>query len=86
MSAIRNPQSFEIAIVGMIETWAKYADVYRIRHGSDSRLNDYVIGAAWKDIGRGILAILNGDTGRLDCGTLDAFIRDTLQSEGWRDD
>jgi hypothetical protein len=43
-----------------------------------------VIGDAWEEIGRAILVLLNGETGRLDCGTLDAFIRDTLESEGAR--
>lgn len=44
--------------------------------------DDGVLGPEWRDIGLGIRGLLNGETGRLDCGTLDAFILDTLKAEG----
>lgn len=47
---------------------------------------DYVLGPEWATIGRALLALLNGETGRLDCGTLDGIIRDTLRAEGTEDE
>lgn len=81
MAALRAPVGFEAAIVSMLAGWATYADQHRARY--ESRVtDDGVMGDEWTGIGRSILALLNGETGRLDCGTLDGFIRDTLASEG----
>lgn len=72
---------FESAIVHMLEAWARYADDHRARYESPIG-EDYVLGPEWRDIGLGIRGLLNGETGRLDCGTLDGFILDTLKAEG----
>ena len=40
---------------------------------------DGVLGAAWAQIGEGLLGLLNGERGRLDGGTLDRAIRDLLE-------
>lgn len=81
MQALRAPRGFENAIVHMISAWARYADEHRFAYETPIG-NDAVIGEAWHDMARAILALLNGATGRLDCGTLDGFIRDTMASEG----
>ncbi len=74
--------SFESAIVGMLNGWADYAEVHERRFESKIS-DDYVLGPEWEQIGKGIRGLLNGETdSRLDCGTLDAFILNTLQDHG----
>jgi hypothetical protein len=82
MRALGVPQGFEAGIVGMIESWARYADQHRARYETPIG-DDYVLGPAWRDLGLSIRALLDGETGRLDCGTLSGFIHDTLASEGF---
>jgi hypothetical protein len=43
---------------------------------------DYVLGPEWTQIGTAIRGLLNGETGRLDCGTLDGFILETMRENG----
>lgn len=85
VEALRNPTGFEAAIVLMLKGWTAYADAHRFRYSSRVE-GDYVMGPEWEAIGRSVIGLLNGDTGRLDCGTLDGFIRNTLQSEGFNHD
>ena len=82
MSALRAPRDVEAGIIGMLEAWARYADTHLARYATGIG-NDSVLGDAWMEIGRGIRALLNGETGRLDCGPLDGFIYDTLAVEGY---
>lgn len=80
LDALKVPVAFERAIVGLLESWAQYADAHRARY--EACLDDHVIGAAWADLGRSIHTLLDGETGRLDCGTLSGFINDLLSFEG----
>src|SRR5574338_930214 len=75
----------EGSIVRMIDAWASYADAHRARYESGIG-DDGVLGDEWEAMGRAIRALLNGESGRLDCGTLDAFIPDTLNAEGFDPD
>lgn len=72
---------FEAAIVGMLNGWHLYAGTHQFRFESPIG-DDGVLGPEWQAIGQALLGLLNGNTGRLDCGTLDAFIRDTLTLAG----
>lgn len=84
--AITDPRrAFETPIVHMLKGWAKYAAQHYARYQSPIG-SDYVLGPAWRNIGLGIRALLNGECGRLDCGTLDAFIVDTLHANGMDDE
>lgn len=71
----------ECAIVSMLDAWALYADAHRARYESGIG-EDGVIGAEWRAMGLAIRGLLNGDCGRLDCGTIDGFICNTLAEEG----
>lgn len=83
--AFNVPHGFEAAIVSLLTGWAIYADAHRARY--ESKLgDDYVLGVAWAATGRAIHSLLDGETGRLDCGTLSSFIHDTLTSEGFNAD
>jgi hypothetical protein len=68
-------------VVRMLQSWSDYAAAHKDSFGSPIG-NDYVLGPNWKDMGLGIRGLLNGLTGNLDCGTLDAFILDTMQENG----
>jgi hypothetical protein len=66
----------------MLRAWAQYAKEHREQYESPIG-EDYVLGPEWRTIGLAIRALLNGNCGRLDCGTLDAFILDSLQENGF---
>lgn len=81
MTAVHLPRGFERPIVWMLEQWLRYADVHQNRY--DSKIGeDYVLGVYWQDIGKAIRGLLNGECGRLDCGTLDGLILNTMQECG----
>lgn len=83
--ALIAPQGFERPIVEAIKAWALYADAHATRYESGIGA-DYALGPAWRDMGRAIHALLDGETGRLDCGTLSAFVHNTLRAEGFADE
>lgn len=82
--AVREPEGLEV-IGRMCSDWAEYGLEHHERY--ESRLaDDYVLGPAWAKIGEGLLALLNGDLGRLDGGSLDGMIRMALQAQGFDPD
>ena len=81
-AALRHPRGAEAPILGMLTSWLQYADQHREAYESGIG-DDYYLGPQWASIGRSLLSVLNGDTGRLDCGTLNALIRDVLVTEGF---
>ncbi len=81
-SAMRVPRAgSESAIVQMLTGWYEYALNHRSRYESLIG-DDGVLGPEWAAIGHALLGLLNGDLGRLDGGTLDAFLRNTLADNG----
>lgn len=81
-NAVQHPaNNHERALIEMLLGWQRYAH-YHAQRFESSIGNDGVLGPAWEEIGRGIRSLLNGEAGRLDCGTLDAFILDTLTESG----
>ena len=85
VSAIVAPVKAERPIVHMLKAWLEYADTHEAAY--ETRIgDDYVLGPQWAAIGGAMLALLNGDLGRLDGGTLDGIIRDTLSAEGFNPD
>ncbi len=66
----------------MIKGLADYIDSYPPRYetkvGEDYILGDYVL-----DIVKGIRGLLNGETGRLDCGTIDRLLLDLVTLAGF---
>jgi hypothetical protein len=72
----------EAAIVGMLNAWLAYEAVHL--KAFESKLGeDYVLGPAWESMGKAIRDLLNGTTGRLDCGTIDGVICDHLRAQGF---
>lgn len=70
----RTRAGFESAVMELLRALAEYADAHRDRYESEVG-EDGVLGDHFEEIARGLLGLLNGETGRLDCGTLDGAIR-----------
>ena len=70
----------ERAMVLMLRGWLAYADAHAESYESDIR-DDCVLGEHWRTIGEGIRGLLNGETGRLDPGTIDSLIHDLIGGE-----
>jgi hypothetical protein len=85
LQAVTMPKGPELGIVSLITGWAMYADTHRARYENGIG-KDYFLGPCWAAIGANIRTLLNGECGRLDCGTLDAFLHDTLKAEGFDPD
>jgi len=85
--ALQDPRGVESAIGLMRSGLLLYGSEYEDRYGADSLLgHDGVIGEAWLDMARGYLALLNGETGRLDCGSLDAELRRWAKRFGFEEE
>jgi len=70
----------ENAYLRMLQGWEGYATVHKSEFES-SIGDDNVLGPAWEAIGDSLRELLNGEVGpRLDCGTLDSFILNTMRS------
>jgi hypothetical protein len=80
--AWQNPIEAERPIVGLIKAWLDYARDYHTRYTFTGVADDGVLGEPWVRIGDNILSLLNGELGRLDGGTLDKLIRETIEKEG----
>ena len=72
---------FERAYVWMLAGWLLYADAHRNAYES-TICDDGVLGKEWAAIGDGLRGLLNGDLKRLDGGTLDSILNDTLEANG----
>jgi hypothetical protein len=79
MNVQQNP--FESPMVNMLKSWAQYAEDHRKRYEAPIG-EDGVIGQYWTDLGHSLRRLLDGETGRLDCGTLFHFIYETMRENG----
>jgi hypothetical protein len=79
--AIELPQGPERPIVRLLEAWLLYAEQHQERYESKIG-DDGVLGKAWEAIGVALRGLLNGECGRLDCGTLDSIILDSMKENG----
>jgi hypothetical protein len=74
------------SIALMLQSWSFYLKGYQAQCPDNMLGDDYVLGVAWKDAGVAMRQLLNGSCGRLDCGTLDGFICDTLREAGFAEE
>jgi len=81
LDAIGSPQFGEYPYVTLLKGWLAYADVHKARFESEIG-EDYVLGPQWEAIGDSLRGVLNGETGRLDCGTLDGLILGVMKDAG----
>jgi hypothetical protein len=81
--AIQAPRGIERAIVSLRAGLLEYGLQYGDRFEGCALGDDGVIGVAWLDMARGYLGLLNCETGRLDCGTLDGEVRNWARKFGF---
>jgi hypothetical protein len=81
LAAIGAPSGFERPIIFALRAWLDYAREHAARYKSPIG-DDVVLGKAWLAWGEALCELLNGDCGRLDCGTLDTILRDNLIEQG----
>ena len=84
--AVENPQGAERGIVAMVIGARDYLAGYQTQFDDLTLAEDSVLGDAWKEIVEGTLTLLNGPVGRLDCGTLDGYLRGLLKLAGFEDE
>lgn len=84
-SAILNPKGFEKPIANMLTAWIDYAVAHQDCYGSEIG-DDPVLGEQWEIIGRALNRLLNGDTGNIDCGSVNHIILTNLAAQGWNPD
>lgn len=75
--------AFESAIVNSYVAAVDYADAHLHRYKSPIG-EDYVLGPAWVNWLRSIRVLLNGETGGLDCGTMDRNLIELAEEHGMR--
>lgn len=73
--ALQRPRGAESAIVTLRSALLEYAVQHPHNFEGCVLGNDALLGDAWLTIAKGYLALLNGPSGRLDCGTLDGEVR-----------
>lgn len=73
------------ALVHAIAAWINYAEAHQERFESHIG-EDSFLGPVWAKWGQALLGLLNGESGALDCGTLDSIIRDNLALAGLGDE
>lgn len=71
----------EAALVAMTKAWLMYARAHGTRYESAIG-QDGVLGEYWNDIGIALRGLLNGETGRLDAGTMDGDLVRALREVG----
>lgn len=82
LAALKAPRpGFENALELLLRGFEAYASAHAVRYESPIG-EDLIMGEAWQMIGHALIGMLGGDTGRFDCGTLDARIRKVLADNG----
>jgi hypothetical protein len=77
--AMACPKGIEKPLVRILEMLEEYNDAYS-SECSGPIGEDGVLGACWLQIASGLQGLLNGPTGRLDCGSFDRSIRDLARA------
>lgn len=84
--ALQRPLDSEAPIVSLRSALIQYGIYYAERYEGCMLGEDRVLGPGWLQIASGYLALLNGETGRLDCGSLDAELRDMARRFGFAEE
>lgn len=84
--AIQAPRGFERAITALRAGLLEYGLQYGERYDGCEIGKDGVLGDGWLDLARGYLALLNGECGRLDCGSLDSEVRSWARKFGFEEE
>lgn len=74
MNKLTRETMFGANIKNIFASLVSYAECHREAYESPIG-EDYVIGEYWKQMASGLIGLLNGETGQLDCGEYDRRIR-----------
>jgi hypothetical protein len=77
---------FAAALANTLSALGEYADAYHRRYRGSRLGEDGVLGEEWQQMLRGFVGLLNGETGGLDAGALDAAARDLHRWAGFEDE
>ncbi len=80
--AIDRETMFKTPIVRIFDALRHYANAHREAYESPIG-DDYVIGEYWLAMVSGLIGLLNGETGNLDCGEWDRAIRRLVLDNGF---
>lgn len=85
--AMRDPltSSFERPLVLMFRQLRTYATRHQLRYGTELGA-DAVLGRAWLRIAEALIALLDGETGRIDPATMELGIRAMARAYGFSDE
>jgi len=81
-AALAAPEGPERPLVALWQAVGQYAEAYEARYGSPIG-KDGVLGPNWLAILDGFVGLLNGESGRLDCGSLDHEARELARRHGF---
>ncbi len=81
--ALKSPRAEEQAIVLLRAGLLHYAVQHPGNFEGCTLGADNCLGSAWLAMAKGYLGLLNGPTGRLDCGTLDGEVRRWAEQFGF---
>ncbi len=82
--AIRRARRFELPIIRGLQAWEQYAQVHKQTYDAPV-MEDGTIGDYWAAWGFALRCLLQGQTGRLNCGHLDRYILELLKYHGATD-
>jgi hypothetical protein len=72
------------SLIQALNAWTEYARAHLRRYESNIG-DDGFLGPVWCKWGLALRGLLNGETGDLDCGTLDSIIHDNLTAQGFEE-
>lgn len=75
-------EGFENAIAHLVRGLIAYRQAYVVRYHVEIS-DDPSLREDWLSIARGIIGLLDGDTGRFSCAKLDGLIRSTAEDAGF---
>lgn len=84
--AVVDPMRFEKPIILLMDGLEAYANQYRSAYMESSLSDDGVLGTEWLSIARALVGLLNGEHGRLDAGTVDAWVRALAREHGFEEE
>jgi hypothetical protein len=81
--AVADPRpGFESAITALVYGLCSYREAYAARYHAELSESPHVADD-WLTVARGIIGLLDGDTDRLHCPSVDGLIRATAQQAGF---
>jgi hypothetical protein len=78
----REGQDIAGALYAIHDSLVRYASAHQSRYESPIG-HDGVLGECWLTIAKGLVGLLNGETGSIDCGRFDGAVRELARASGF---